>query len=281
MEIKDHKLTGEGTRFEQTPNVYSNPYFADGYPDSIIIHYTAMSSLDDAVKVLTNPDVSGSAHLVVGKKGEIVQLAPFNFRTWHAGKSEYGGRKFYNNYAIGIEIDNVGWLKKYGDQYSRHELKKQGITYTKSKVVQEKHWNPKVPYEYWEVYPDKQIETVIELCHLLYNNYRIREILGHDEIAPDRKQDPGPAFPMDELRQEVLMRDNYAENFEDLEIPVGGQVTASKLNIRSGPDAGANTVALPLEQGQKVQIHEEKNGWLRVTTEIEGWVSREYINTAL
>lgn len=271
MKIIDHQLSGQGIKYQQTPNFYNPPFrTASGLPDAIIIHYTAMTSATGAVKVLTTKNPNGgnaSAHLVIGKKGEVYQLAKFNQRTWHAGASSYHGRNGYNSLAIGIEIDNVGWLKKQdNNNYSRSRL---NAEYTEQQLVNARHFNPKVPYEYWEKYTKEQIDVVFDICELLRSAYGIMEILGHDEIAPERKQDPGPAFPMDELRNEIL-RDRSGEEAE-------GIVNADLLNIRAGAGVHFEKVAQPLHQNTPVEILDEQGNWYKVSTKIEGWVSKKFI----
>lgn len=271
MNIVDHQLQGTGVKFKQTPNFYNPPFNTPSkLPDAIIIHYTAMTNAADAIKVLTTRKPDGgnaSAHLVIGKAGEVTQLAKFNQRTWHAGESNYHGRIGYNSLSIGIEIDNVGWLKKQANgKYSRSRL---NAEYTDEQVVHERHFNPNVRHEYWEKYTKEQTDVVFEICELLRQHYAILEILGHDEIAPDRKQDPGPAFPMDELKSEVL-RDRSGEAAE-------GIVNTNLLNIRAGAGVNFEKVAQPLNQNAAVDILEEKNGWYKVSTKIEGWVSKKFI----
>ena len=271
MKIVDHQLEGAGIKFKQTPNFYNPPFkTTTQLPDAIIIHYTAMTTAEGAVKVLTTKYPDGgnaSAHLVIGKKGEVFQLAKFNQRTWHAGKSSYNGRKGYNSLSVGIEIDNVGWLKKMENgKFSRTRLQAE---YDESQVVNEPHFNPNIRHRYWEKYTQEQIDVVFEICKLLRDQYGIVEILGHDEIAPDRKQDPGPAFPMDELRSEVI-KDRSGEAVE-------GRVNTNLLNIRSGAGVNFEKVAQPLKEHAEVEILEERNGWYRVSTKVEGWVSKKFI----
>ncbi|MBD3419495.1 MAG: SH3 domain-containing protein [Chitinivibrionales bacterium] len=282
MKIVAHKLKGHGISHKRTKNLGSPPEFGnDTFPDSIVIHYTAMSSLDGAVNALTKrkPKNNASAHCIVGKAGEIVQLAPFNFKTWHAGKSEYNGRKFYNQYAIGIEIDNLGWLEKYSGFYSRPELLNYNIRVPAKDVVKAEHKEPGVNHLYWQKYTQEQISAVKRISLLLKENYPIREVLGHDEISPGRKQDPGPAFPIDWLRKEVLWADRSVDEGElgADSMPYPASVTASRLNIRSGPGSRNGKISPPLPNGKRVQVLEKSGKWLKIRTEIEGWVYGDYI----
>ena len=201
MKLEEHKLIGENVEFKQTSN-YSQP--GRFVPDSIVIHYTAMFSAKSAVKVLTTKKEKGnaSAHLVIGRDGKIWQLAPFNYKTWHAGKSFYNGRESYNNFSIGIELDNLGWLDKFEDGvYSRKGLK---VNLGLEDVFVGKHRNPNIRKVYWHKYTKEQIGSLNKVVELITKNYDIKEILGHDEIAPSRKQDPGPAFDIEALREKFL-----------------------------------------------------------------------------
>ena len=88
-------------------------------PDMIVLHYTAGTSAESSALFLTRPDVSASAHVVIGREGEVFQLVPFNIEAWHAGKSWYAGRGGLNRYSIGIELDNLGKLRFSGGFLSR------------------------------------------------------------------------------------------------------------------------------------------------------------------
>jgi len=272
ISINKHFLSGlPSAKYDSTkatPNLFSSPEFKkSSFPDSIIIHYTAMSSAALAVNALTNPKVKASAHLVIAKNGKVHQLAPFNYRTWHAGTSEYNGRKYFNNFSIGIEIDNLGWL----DDMKNGDFGRKGKVLAQQSAVEEAtHWNKKIRKKYWEKYTSNQIERVTEICKALMEVYGIQEVLGHDEISIDRKQDPGPLFPMEELRRE-LFNDRSQEGGGE------GEVTASLLNIRNLPSASGQLVSKPLQRGTKVEILEREKGWLKVKTTIEGWVSGKYI----
>lgn len=273
MLIKNHQLTaeeGEAIAFEGTPNTSGS--FAEGLPDTVVMHYTAGADVDSAVRTLTKPSTRASAHVVIGRDGRIVQLADFNTIAWHAGASQYKGRKGLNNYSIGIEMDNAGLLEKQGDQY----VSWFGRQYQADEVVKAIHRNQSVE-RYWHAYTETQIRTAFDLCLLLYDHYGIQYLAGHEEIAPRRKTDPGPAFPLNKLRREILEEDRSQNTGETAKMPEEGTVMASALNIRAEPAAGAEKVAKPLPQGQTVTIQDAQNGWYHVKTTIEGWVSADYI----
>ena len=269
MEIIDHKLSGAGITQVSTPK--NQVKFQSGLPNAIIIHYTAGGSASGAANWLAKGDVKASAHLIIGRDGQVYQLVPFDTIAWHAGRSEYAGRQGYNQYSIGIELDNAGFLTKSGNIF-RSSF---GGTYGAEDVLYARHPNEQVK-RYWHTYTEAQLKQCHEICLLLKETYNITEILGHDEIAPGRKQDPGPAFPMSKFRGELLPVESRKED----DVPIinqNGRVVAAKLNIRSSGSVTAPKVAMPLSLGQEVEIIEEQDGWLKVSTTIEGWVSKAYI----
>ncbi len=270
MEIQNHLLTGKNVSFVKSPN-HSGP-FKPGALDTVVMHYTAAPSVKSAVGTLTNPRVKSSAHIVVGRDGSVVQLVPFNIISWHAGQSSYQGRVGLNNYSIGIEMDNAGILTKSGNTYMAWF----GGKYESNDVIQAIHRNER-EQKYWHAYTEEQMDVLEEICTLLIDNYHIKLILGHEEIAPGRKLDPGPAFPLDRFRNNLLYvnrDDDYAET-----VAATKRVSVSKLNVRENPIATAATVTEPLLQGTKVQVLEEKNGWYKVKVEksTEGWVGGQFV----
>jgi N-acetylmuramoyl-L-alanine amidase len=274
MIIRDnHRLEGDRIDFVKSQN-HGAP-FDRGLPDSIVIHYTAGRSAESSVQTLCNPSSKASAHVVVGRDGSIVQLVPFDTISWHAGKSSHGGRSGFNKYSIGIEIDNAGRLTKGPGGYTAWF----GQTYSETDVIEAIHRNESTP-SFWHRYTEDQIDAVIELCLVLVDSYSVSEILGHEEIAPARKVDPGPAFPLDKLRERVLQRDRSDEGeAEESPMHQAAIVTASKLNIRAAPRKSSPTIAPPLLKGTVVDILKETNGWYNVEVTTRGWVKREYVRT--
>jgi N-acetylmuramoyl-L-alanine amidase len=269
MEIRNHLLKGDNIKFVKSPT--HSGEFKAGNLDSIVLHYTAGPSADSAIKTMTNPKVKASAHLIIGRDGSITQLVPFNIVAWHAGKSTYNSRTGYNNYSIGIELVNVGFLSKSGDTFRSVY----GRTINPSDVIKATHRNQSAP-KYWQTYTNEQIDAIEDVCRLLIDTYKIRQVLGHEEIAPKRKTDPGPAFPLDKIRERLLRGD---KNADDDDVPEEGLVMVKKLNIRSSPNTGSEKVANPLLKGTKVEIVDEANGWYKVNvvSEVQGWVVGKYL----
>lgn len=263
LSIEDDRLVGAGVSFVETPNKGD-----DLTPRYLVLHYTAGKSATSSINWLTNPESKASAHLVLARDGMITQLAPFNVKTWHAGLSHWDGLSGLNSYSIGIEMDNAGPLKKVGNKYQAWF----GTLYAEDEVVLAKH---KLEDEsrWWHAYTEVQIQKALELAQLLVRHYGLKDVVGHEDIAPDRKRDPGPAFPLENVRASVLGREE--------EEPEHYEVTASTLNIRSGPGVEFPAAAEPLKRGTEVVLLEKRDRWNKVELvkngDIEGWVHNQFL----
>ncbi len=115
----------------------------------------------------------------------------------------------------------------------------------------------------------------MDLALLIVQTYKLKDIVGHDDIAPGRKCDPGPAFPLMNIRAKVFGR---SEDENDT-----CEVIVDSLNIRSGPGIEYETVASPLLRGTRVIILEQRDRWSKVDVEgpsdIEGWVCNKFLKT--
>lgn len=240
-------------------------------PTYIVIHYTAGSSAGSSISWLTNPAAKASAHLVIGRDGQVTQLAGFDTVTWHAGESRWYGLAGLNRHAIGIELDNRGRLQgAAGDWWFVTETSRTRVP--DAEVVALAH-----PFDGkttgWHQYTQPQLDTLEAVCRALVGAYPIIDILGHDEISPGRKWDPGPAFPMHSFRSRVLGRGRMSTR---------QLVVARNANIRSGPGTGFDTVTpAPLPAGTLLEEEARTGDWCHVLvldgagdpTEVSGWVS--------
>ena len=136
----------------------------------IIFHYTGMKKEVDAISKLTNENSKVSSHYFIKKNGEIITLVPDLYIAWHAGISCWKNYKSLNKYSLGIEISNPGHNYQYAN-------------FTK-----------------------KQINSVLKLTKFLIKKYKIKSkfILGHSDISPDRKKDPGEKFPWEFLSKKKI-----------------------------------------------------------------------------
>ena len=137
--------------------------FDERRPVVIVLHYTEQDSVEQSLETLRSRNSGGrvSSHYLVGKDGKTYQLVSDAKRAWHAGAGSWGAITDVNNASIGIEIDNDG----------------------------------KSPF------PDAQIDSLIVLLRDLTTRLRIppTQIIGHSDLAPTRKIDPGPLFPWKRL----------------------------------------------------------------------------------
>ena len=131
----------------------------------VIIHYTGMKIESKAIKRLTDPKFKVSAHYFIKNNGTIVNMVPDDYVAWHAGVSNWKNFKSLNKYSIGVELSNPG--HKHGYKNFSH----------------------------------KQISSLTKLLKMFIKRYKIKtkNILGHSDVAPSRKKDPGERFPWKKL----------------------------------------------------------------------------------
>ena len=136
----------------------------------IVIHYTGMKTESGAIRRLQDPKYKVSAHFCIKKNGNILNLVPSLYEAWHAGISNWKNYKLLNKYSIGIEMTNPG--HQYGYKNFSH----------------------------------KQILSLKKLLGYLMKKYKISKkcILGHSDISPNRKKDPGEKFPWQILAKKKL-----------------------------------------------------------------------------
>ena len=136
----------------------------------LIFHYTGMKTEKAAINRLTDIESRVSAHYLIKQNGEIITLVPDLYTAWHAGKSVWKNYTSLNKDSIGIEIVNPG-----------HD-----INYKKFSKI--------------------QLRTLIRLSKFLIKKYKInsKNVLGHSDIAPERKKDPGEKFPWKLLSKEKI-----------------------------------------------------------------------------
>ncbi|MFZ5670129.1 MAG: N-acetylmuramoyl-L-alanine amidase [Pseudomonadota bacterium] len=136
-------------------------------PDMLVLHYTGMRTGEAALDRLRDPEAKVSSHYLVEEDGRVFRLVPEARRAWHAGVSFWKGEEGVNHASIGIEIVNPG-----------HEFG-------------------------YRPFPDAQIAAVIALVGDIRTRWTIDDdrILGHSDVAPARKEDPGELFPWKRLAE--------------------------------------------------------------------------------
>lgn len=133
--------------------------------DKLILHYTGMNSSEESLTRMCDRTSEVSAHYLIDEDGTITQLVDEEKRAWHAGVSFWAGETDINSQSVGIELQNPGHDWGYRD------------------------------------FPDEQIFSLVELASDILIRHQIpaKNVLGHSDVAPDRKQDPGELFPWQRL----------------------------------------------------------------------------------
>ncbi len=133
----------------------------------VVIHYTEMKPVETALDRLCDADAGVSAHYLITEEGKVIRLVPEEKRAWHAGASYWRGHKDVNSASIGIELDHPG-----------HELG-------------------------YREFSDAQFEALVPLVARIVKDYDIprANVVGHSDVAPARKIDPGELFPWDRLAE--------------------------------------------------------------------------------
>lgn len=170
-------------------------------PELLVVHYGVTDSLDALVS--TQQHQGYGAHVSIDGfwEGErsvcrVVQHIPFNRRASHAGKSAWNGRPRVSDFSVGIEISNPGPIVGGKTVW--------GKSWPTAETVAAVHKSGLVPsWRHWATYTDQELDLVAHIYALLRQRYPVVEILGHDDVAPGRKFDPGPAFPLDWVRSAV------------------------------------------------------------------------------
>lgn len=214
----------------------------------VVIHYTAGSSRESTInyfnkkEVVWNekqPDgttmqksakVSASAHLVIGRDGKVTQMVDFNDRAWHAGDGiQWRGKKpptNINDFTIGLELCNWGKLERKEDAfYVWRPISPKAAQFTtpytgSSPIYAEGKW--------WEPYPEEQIKATIAALKLILKLYPAitrENIVGHQDVSPHRKEDPGGVFPWAAVLEEI---------FKPESVPVVTKEPASSTIVEHG-----------------------------------------------
>lgn len=164
-----------------------------GLPVSLLVlHYTGMKTGKEALERLCDPDAGVSAHYLLEEDGRAFQLVPEERRAWHAGVSFWAGETDINSISIGIEIVNPGHEHGY------------------------------------RPFPQAQIDALVPLVRGICVRHAIAtdRVVGHSDVAPDRKEDPGELFPWKRLSDEGLALAPWSGEIEQTPWPVEGTAAA-------------------------------------------------------
>jgi N-acetylmuramoyl-L-alanine amidase len=259
--ITNHRV--QGAEYIASPNVGGVIV-----PRFVVQHYTAGYTADSAIAALTKRGGKVSAHVVVDLDGTITQLVPFNIKAWHAGPSSHMGYSGLNGHSVGIEIVNIGFLRKINaTQFQDAYGNTRDVTHFPNGLVEAPNARVGSGTFFWPRYTPEQLQVVDELTAALTDTYDIIDIVSHEEIdTRGWKTDPGPAFPMN------LMRRHLANDRGD--DGVAYVVVPATLNVRGGP--GTNfAVIQTLTKGTNVEVIETRGDWARIDD--ESWVHISFL----
>ena len=190
----------EPARRALTPNRYTHGLSTRVVPlEAIVVHYTASRNYVPTLSWLRNPDAKVSAHFLIDRDGSMHQMAALEDRTWHGGgaTSKLFGSGNVNGRTIGIELMNLGPLQASGNSFVAEADKK---PWTSSGMTASDG-------SFWEPFPTAQIDTLVGLLDRIYEHHpglkESKRLVGHQDVDPTRKRDPGPVFPWQVIRQRL------------------------------------------------------------------------------
>ena len=176
---------------ETTPNKSKKERDVDSVSLSVI-HYTGSMSMSGTASWFKNPDAKVSAHYVIGRQGEVIQFGHRSTTCWHAGKSEWAGRKWCNKYSLGYELVGTSTSGFMSDQY----------------------------------------DSLFKLIFEDLSHCPIEAIVGHEQIAPGRKVDPGSGFNWQWLQEKLEHADWSGPLAENKLRQIGTKVYLDIVNTK-------------------------------------------------
>ncbi|MEE2954551.1 MAG: N-acetylmuramoyl-L-alanine amidase [Pseudomonadota bacterium] len=195
-----------------------SPNFGDrengGHIDKIILHYTGMKNTKQSLERMCSPNSAVSAHYLIGEYGGIYQIVKEKNRAWHAGESYWAGQNDINSHSIGIEIQNPG-----------HE------------------WG-------YKKFSQKQMNSVVSIAKDIIQRRNIpnRNVLGHSDISPGRKQDPGMLFNWQWLSENGVGFWPKVGNLRETKFPKTFELRAQLNSIGYDPSISVRLVLLAFQR---------------------------------
>jgi N-acetylmuramoyl-L-alanine amidase len=202
-QIVAHRLVA--APFFESPNCGNGPL----KPELLVLHYTVSWPATAVVRAFKSPATRASAHLVLDLDGTWTQMVAFNRQAWHAGESSWEGRAKLNTWSIGIEIVNPGPVfPRVSSSGEVVQDVNERVWTGGYKLADPGRLPPKCPpgWKHWATYTVEQVAALESVCRLLVQEYGLRAIIGHSDIAPGRKFDPGPMLPIERIREHAFAK---------------------------------------------------------------------------
>lgn len=272
-----HRLRFKGKLVERIMSPYTGGKFSPP-PSTTIMHFTYGASARSSANWFSakNNKYKSSAHVVVGRSGEVIQCVDFDDRANHAGKSFWRGKAGLNQWSFGIELANWGYLRSGVNGWASYT----GVSVPDPVLATHRNGNPPASGQGpigWEPYPSVQIDTAAEIVRLLIEKYGDQEIIGHDDVSVGRKWDPGPAFDMEHFRE--IASGDQSVNTSGLLLVY---TPSDTLNLREGPSI-AHKVKKKLEHDTVLEPIQFDGIWAMVNELNEqgqatstGWVNTRH-----
>ncbi|QIG67938.1 N-acetylmuramoyl-L-alanine amidase lysozyme-like protein [Rhizobium phage RHph_Y68] len=256
----------------------------------IVVHYTAGGDYENDVKTLSSSPKQVSCHLVIGRdQGQITQVGNFDQIQWHAGASQWEGINGLNSYSIGIEMTNPGWMELSADKKTattyygkRYSVEGNNLIIARHKALGEKEYA-------WLPYTQFQLQALQDIVEALKAEYpSIKEVVGHEQISPGRKQDPAIGIILsqkllDKLNEvnmdgsdhfyqgtdDVAVANNEYKSDDQAEGMYKVVTNGSALRIRESGNS-ASTVSGSLVNGDIVKVERISNGFAKLIAKRTG-----------
>lgn len=212
QEIKPHK-----NGYEEKPLMEENKdpkaLKPSKPPKYIIMHFTTGTKMESTINHFKDASSRVSTHLLIGRDGRVIQFLPFNTIAHHCGFSWWEQESNLNTMSIGIELDNAGLLRNKEDgtwwrrkqQFKKSQVRRD--VHLKQFEPQDSEGNPD-PEKFpgWEKFTKVQKDVAFKIVQALVRKYKIKEILGHDDVNLRNRYDPGPDFPIKSWRKKLFGR---------------------------------------------------------------------------
>lgn len=273
--VADQRLKRDGGKVDYLESRFIGGAFPKP-PTIAVIHFTYGGSGRSSAEWFRHPGNPGSsAHVVIDRDGTVIQCVPWDRVAWHAGKSRWKGLVGLNSHSYGIELANWGYLKRNGGNWHCYTGTRIGDPF----VATHRNGNPDGGREPigWEPYPEGQFDATVGVVRALVEALGVTEIVGHEDISPTRKWDPGPAFDMARFKARV-----FGERASDGDNLL--RVTGSAgVNLRPEPSTAKPAVET-LKQGTMLVPLATEGRWIEVSVlgqggepRATGWVHGAYV----
>lgn len=289
-------LYENGSRVPYRASPHKSQGFGSGGRKFLVMHYTGGASGQSSIDWFTNPASRVAAHVVIDRDGTVTQCVPFTDRAWHCGPSRWRdgtGTVFegLNNWSIGIELANSGACRQTASGAWKNGL---GVGVAAADIIEAEHKNGPIFFGAnshgvptgsvtrpgWEVYPTEQLFAARGVASALMAHYDLAGVMGHDDISPGRKSDPGPLFDIDGFREAVTGQGG--DGAGTWRVRPG---TPGGLAIRVGPGKDfAKVQQANLPVGTVVVPNQRQGLWWHVTVldaqgdnDLDGWVFSSYL----